>query len=140
MDLGRPRRHSACPFNLGRKLGGLVVVGEPFWRRIPSPEHLEASALNRSRFDTHDGNARTGLGLGLGLLHAIVSSRDDWDRYVGYQWLAAERYASRNQDDPDVPELMARTRQARDHYLQWGRDEILGRRHFLKDPHGSVGG
>jgi hypothetical protein len=106
------------------KPDGLVVVGEPFWRSAPSPEHLEAAELTESSFGTHLGNVQTGLGLGLRLLHTIVSSEDDWDRYEGYQWCAAERYSRRNPNDPDLPELMAKMRETRDHYLRWGRDEI----------------
>ena len=106
------------------KPDGLVVVGEPFWRTTPSPEHLEAAELTESSFGTHLGNAQTGLGLGLSLLHTIVSSEDDWDRYEGYQWCAAERHSQRNPNDPDLPELMAKMRKARDHYLRWGRNEI----------------
>jgi len=106
------------------KPGGLVVVGEPFWRSVPSLKHLEAAELTESSFGTHLGNAQTGLGLGLGLLHTIVSSEDDWDRYEGYQWYAAEKYSILNPSDPDVPELMAKMRKTRNHYLQWGRNEI----------------
>ena len=117
------------------KPGGLVVVGEPFWRSAPSRDHLEAAELTASSFTTHLGNSQTGLGLGLGLLHTIVSSEDDWDRYESYQWYAAERYSRRNPGDPDVPELMAKVRKARDRYLQWGRKEIGWSVYlFLKDP------
>jgi hypothetical protein len=71
----------------------------------------------------------------LGLLHTIVSSEDDWDRYQGHQWYAAENYSRRNPGDPDVPELMANMRKTRDHYLQWGRNEIGWAVYlFVKDP------
>lgn len=104
--------------------GGLIVVGEPFWKRGPSPEHLDASSLTEESFDTHFGNIRTALRFGFALLHTIVSNRDDWDRYEGYQWHAAEAYAKRNAADPDVPEILEGIRGARDRYLQWGRNEI----------------
>ncbi len=117
------------------KPGGMVVVGEPFWRSAPSLHHLEAAQLTASSFSTHLGNAQTGLEMGLGLLHTIVSSEDDWDRYEGYQWYAAEKYSIRNPTDPDVPELMENMRKTRNHYLQWGRDEIGWAIYlFRKDP------
>jgi hypothetical protein len=113
----------------------VIVVGEPFWRSAPSVDHLEAAELTESIFSTHLGNAQTGLGLGLGLLHTIVSSEDDWDRYEGYQWYAAEKYSRRSPEDPDTPELIARMRKFRDNYLQWGRNEIGWAIYmFLKDP------
>ena len=117
------------------KVGGLVLVGEPFWRRTPSPEHLDAAHLTASTFNTHARNVEVGLGVGLRLLHTIVSSTDDWDRYEGYQWYAAERYATQHPADPDVPELLARMRAARDQYLRWGREEIGWATYmFLKNP------
>jgi SAM-dependent methyltransferase len=106
------------------KPGGLVMVGEPFWRCAPSSEHLESARLTASSFSTHLENAETGLGLGLSLLHAIVSSEDDWDWYEGTQWYAAERHARQNPKDPDLPALLARIREGRDRYLKWGRNEI----------------
>jgi hypothetical protein len=111
------------------------VVGEPFWRNPPSRDHLEAAGLAESSFGTHLGNVQTGLRLGLGLLHTIVSSEDDWDRYEGCQWYAAEKYSKRNPDDPDVLELIKKLRDARDRYLQWGREEIGWAVYlFVKDP------
>lgn len=103
---------------------GLIVMGEPYWKCKPSPEHLAAVEMNEADFGTHRGNVETGLGLGLSLLHIVVSNDDDWDRYEGYQWRAAENWALANPDDPDLPELMAQIRSARDTYLRWGRDEF----------------
>ena len=104
--------------------GGTVLVGEPFWIREPSSEHLAAAKMQRSQFGSHVENVEVGEGTGLSFLHAIVSSHDDWDRYQGYQWDAAARYAQRNPGDPDIPELMRRMRGYRDIYLKWGRAEL----------------
>lgn len=106
------------------KPGGLVLVGEPHWRRPASAEYLAAAGIERDTFGSHESNVRAGLDAGLDFLHTIVSSHDDWDYYEGYQTNAAERYASDNPDDPDVPELLQRIRAARDRYLRWGRDEL----------------
>jgi SAM-dependent methyltransferase len=104
--------------------GGLVVIGEPFWNKSPSDGYLEATKIAPSTYGTHLGNVTTGTKSGLKSLHAIVSSHDDWDRYEGYQWYAAEEYARHNSSDPDAVEILARVRTSRNHYLQWGRDEM----------------
>jgi SAM-dependent methyltransferase len=106
------------------KPGGLIVAGEPFWRRPPSPEYLRALRTSESAFSSHVGNTEIGSALGLTLLHAVVSNHDDWDRYEGYQWRAAELYCQRRADDPDVPEIRRRMREARDSYLRWGREQL----------------
>lgn len=102
--------------------GGLVVVGEPFWRETPDPDYLAASGQTVETFGTHFSNVAAGIGLGMALLYAIVSNDDDWDRYQGLQWRAAERYASEHADDPDAPEILAWQRTKRDLYLRWERN------------------
>jgi hypothetical protein len=104
--------------------GGWVVVGEPYWMREPPGEYLAALETGRESFGTHAGNAETGARLGLELVHAFVSSGDDWDRYEGLQWYAAAEYARSHPDDPDLPELLERVSRDRTSYLRWGRDTL----------------
>jgi hypothetical protein len=104
--------------------GGWVIAGEPYWRQEPSEEYLQASGITREAFGTHAGNAEAGERLGLALVHTLVSSQDDWDRYEGLQWYAADEYVRSHPDDPDVPELMQRVAQGRSAYLRWGRDIV----------------
>lgn len=102
--------------------GGLVLAGEPFWRREPEAAYLQAAGLGRDEFATHAGNVQIGCDQGLTPLYSMVSGEDDWDRYEALQWQAAERYAAAHGEDPDVPEILARQHRARDAYLRWGRD------------------
>ena len=104
--------------------GGLIVVGEPYWRRVPTADFLAASGHDLTSFDTHAGNVAAGTGLGLTFLYALVSSEDDWDRYEGLQWRAAERYAREHSDDPDAVTILTRQRESRDIYLRWQRDTL----------------
>lgn len=106
------------------RAGGLIVVGEPYWRQKPDPAYLEMVGFSREMFGSHYENVTSGLELGLSLLHAIVSSEDDWDVYEGLQWFASEQYALNNPDDHDVPELLSRQRQQQREYLQFGRDTL----------------
>jgi SAM-dependent methyltransferase len=102
--------------------GGLVLVGEPFWMTDPDPEYLKLTGEDPDLCGSHDGNVAVGEDVGLSLLYTLVSDPDDWDRYEGLQWQAAERYAARNPDDPDVEALLRSARRQRDAYLRWGRD------------------
>ncbi len=101
---------------------GWVLVGEPFWRKEPPQEYLDAAGIRREDSSTHHGNVRVGEEVGLIFAYTVVSSRDDWDRYEGLQWYAAGEYARRRPDDPDVGEILARCTRSRDTYLRWGRD------------------
>ncbi len=102
--------------------GSWVVVGEPYWRREPTAEYLKAIGEKRSTYGTHYENARVGAELGLKLLYTLVSNQDDWDRYEGLQWYAAEKWASGHPDDPDVEEILKRVREDKENYLRWGRE------------------
>ena len=102
--------------------GGWVIVGEPYWRREPEAEHLEAIGEKRSAYGTHYENMKVGRALGLNLVYTLVSNRDDWDRYEGLQWYAADAWARENPDDADVEEILKRVRENRENYLKWGRD------------------
>jgi SAM-dependent methyltransferase len=104
------------------KPGGLVLAGEPFWRIPPDPEYLELIEQEAGAFGSHSSNVEAGLDLGLTFLYSIVSSEDDWDRYQGLGWQAAERYAATHPDDPDAEALLDTMRRNRDAYMRWGRD------------------
>jgi len=102
--------------------GGLVLVGEPFWMSDPDPEYLKLTGVDPNLWGSHAGNVTIGEEAGLILLYALAANRDDWDRYEGLQWQAAERYAADHPDDPDVEALLRSTRRSRDAYLRWGRN------------------
>lgn len=121
-----------CSFT---KPGGLVVVGEPHWLKEPAPEYLASTGLEHGTFSTHRGNVDAGLDRGLGFLYTIVATHDDWDRYEGLQFDAAERYAVAHPDDPDVPAILGGIRKRREEYLNWGRDSLGWAVYlFMKDP------
>lgn len=103
---------------------GWVIVGEPYWLQEPPEEYLAASGFTKDAFGTHHGNAEAGALCGLELVHTLVSSKDDWDRYEGLQWYATAEYAREHADDTDLPELLERVERAKNIYLRWGRDTL----------------
>ena len=123
MDLGRSSGH---PRALRRAVrpGGLVLVGEPHWIHDPDPAYLAQAGLAVAEFADLAGNVAIGADEGLTLLYALPSRVEDFDRYELLQLRAAERYALTHADDPDVPELLERTRRGVDAYLRWGRDTL----------------
>lgn len=106
------------------KPGGWVIVGEPYWLQEPSRDYLEASGMARDNFGSHFSNAEAGEQLGLDLVNAIVSNKDDWDTYEGLQWFSTSEYTRKHPDDPDLEELLERVEKARTTYLRWGRDTL----------------
>jgi SAM-dependent methyltransferase len=103
---------------------GWVIAGEPYWLQEPPEEYLRACGLTRDAFGSHADNVAAGECRGLDLVHTLVSSQDDWDRYEGLQWYAAAEYARAHPDDPDLAELFERVAKGKSAYLRWGRDTV----------------
>jgi len=106
------------------RTGGIILIGEPYWRQEPEREYLEAIEVTQSDFGTHYQNVEVGQEYGLEAVYTLVSSQDDRDRYEGLQWYAAETWASDHRDDPDVETVLKRVRESKTAYLRWGRETL----------------
>jgi SAM-dependent methyltransferase len=102
--------------------GGHVVVGEPFWRRLPLPD--DYSERNEP-FTTLEGTVTIMESGGLRVVSVIASSEDDFDLYETLHWRAVEEWLAENADDPDADDIRARHEQYKATYLRYGR-EYLG--------------
>ena len=101
--------------------GGHVVIGEPFWRRLPLPKDYED---RHEPWTTLEGTIRIFETSGVPLVSVIASSEDDWDRYETLHWQAVERWLAANPGDADAPEIRARHERAKWNYLRHQRDYL----------------
>jgi SAM-dependent methyltransferase len=106
------------------RAGGVVVVGEPFWKKRPAAAYLRAIGARAQDFSTLRGNIRIAKRLGLELSLMAESTPREWDFYEGLQWNAALRFAAGHPRDKDAPALLTRARADREAYLRWGRDTL----------------
>ncbi|MEQ4722892.1 class I SAM-dependent methyltransferase [Nonomuraea sp. B19D2] len=90
--------------------GGMMLIGEPFWRaEPPSQEAVEACRV-RSR---DDHNTLPGLielfhGLGYDVVEMVLADEDSWDRYRAAQWLNVRTWLDANPGDDELaPEFRA---------------------------------
>jgi ubiquinone/menaquinone biosynthesis C-methylase UbiE len=104
--------------------GGVVLVGEGFWRRVPKPEYLTALGSSADEFREHASNIAEGTAAALVPLYAAVSSDDEWDHYEGLYARAVERYVHAHPEDPDAGAMRERIRAWRHAYLKWGRETL----------------
>ena len=102
--------------------GGYVVVGEPFWRRLPLPDEYEDRS---DPWTTLEGTVVIFETSGLPVVSVIASSEDDWDRYETLHWQAVERWLESNPTDRDAAEIKARHERHKRTYLRHGR-ELVG--------------
>jgi SAM-dependent methyltransferase len=103
--------------------GGFVVVGEPYWKRWPLPDVVDADW--RKEFETLPRTAERFSDRGLVPVTLIEASLDDWDRYETLKWLTGEAWLTEHPDDPDADEISKELHASRDEYLHWQRD-LLG--------------
>ncbi len=102
--------------------GGHVVVGEPFWRKLPLPgDYAERDEPFTTLGDTV-AIMETGA---LSVVSVIASSEDDFDRYETLHWRAVEEWLAENADDPDAGDIRSRHEGYKQTYLRHGR-EYLG--------------
>ena len=116
--------------------GGMLLVGEPYWRRIPRDEET-ARACEAERiadFLLLPELLEQFGALGYDVVEMVLADEDSWDRYTASQWLNMRRWLDQNPDDelaPTVREELTTgparyTRYQREH-LGWGVFALMQR-------------
>lgn len=87
--------------------GGMLLIGEPFWRADPpDQETVEGcQAASRDTFCSLAGLVASFGELGCDLVEMVLADEDDWDRYAAAQWLNLRRFLDANPDDPMADEI-----------------------------------
>ncbi|MEU0297994.1 class I SAM-dependent methyltransferase [Streptomyces sp. NPDC006175] len=123
---------------LGRSLrpGGLMLIGEPYWRQAPPTQDVVEGCHAGSRADfrmlpeliEHFGD------LGYDVVEMVLADQDNWDRYQAAQWLNLRHWLEQNPDDELAAELRTElaTEPARyvrytREYLGWGVFALMSR-------------
>ena len=106
--------------------GGLVLLGDGYWRRTPGDVYL--AALGATIDDLLDWQATLAIGPphGLTLVRALPSSVEQWDRYEATWAANGERYAARHPGEPSLVEFLGWIRNGRRRYTELGGRDTLG--------------
>jgi SAM-dependent methyltransferase len=116
--------------------GGLMLIGEPYWRREPPDEAtVEAChAVSSDQFRPLPELVEQFGELGCDVVEMVLADQDSWDRYVAPQWLNIRRWLDVNPDDELAEKLRAElTTGPADHvryrreYLGWGVFALMDR-------------
>ncbi len=89
--------------------GGLVLVGEPYWRITPPSDEVAAMCHAQSIADflPLPGLLAQFAGLGYDVVEMVLADQDGWDRYEAAKWLSMRRWLDANPDDAFAPEVRA---------------------------------
>jgi SAM-dependent methyltransferase len=107
--------------------GGLMLIGEPFWRaEPPTQEAIEGChARSRDEFDTLPGLVLGFADLGYDLVEMVLADEDSWDRYHAAQWLNLRTFLDTSPDDELAPQVRAELTRAPLDHVRYARD-LLG--------------
>ena len=109
------------------RAGGIILVGEPFWRQLPSTEEVAKGCLANSIADfltLPELLAAFGR-LGYDVVEMVLADQDGWDRYEAAKWLTMRRWLEANPDDELADEVRAQLSSEPERYAAYTR-EYLG--------------
>ncbi len=116
--------------------GGIILIGEPYWRRLPPTEDVAKGCLANSVSDFLELPELLASfdRLGYDVVEMVLANQDGWDRYEAAKWLTMRRWLDANPTDELAEEVRAMlmsepkryttfTRQ----YLGWGVYALMAR-------------
>jgi SAM-dependent methyltransferase len=116
--------------------GGLILIGEPYWRQLPPTAEVAKGCLagSISDFLTLPELLASFGRLDYDVVEMVLADQDSWDRYEAAKWLTMRRWLEANPDDAFAPEVRAKltlepkryaayTRE----YLGWGVFALMAR-------------
>ena len=83
------------------RTGGIILIGEPYWLRLPPTEEVAKACLADSISDflvLPELLASFG-DLDYDVVEMVLADQDGWDRYEAAKWLTMRRWLEANPDD-----------------------------------------
>lgn len=116
--------------------GGIMLVGEPYWRRDPPDQAAVEGCYAQSKSDwlpLPELVERFGE-IGCDVVEMVLANQDSWDRYTAPQWMNIHRWLQDNPGDGLAAELREELRTAplqhvryQREYLGWGAFALVDR-------------
>jgi SAM-dependent methyltransferase len=107
--------------------GGIILIGEPFWRQLPPTEDVARGcrAGSISDFLLLPGLLASFGRLGYDVVEMVLADQDGWDRYEAAKWLTMRRWLEDNPDDEFAKDVRAELTTEPERYAAYTR-EYLG--------------
>ncbi len=107
--------------------GGMILIGEPYWLRLPPTEEIARGCLagSISDFRTLSGLLATFRTLDYDVVEMVLANPDGWDRYEAAKWLTMRRWLDANPDDELAEDIRAKLSTEPERYATYTR-EYLG--------------
>ncbi len=107
--------------------GGIILIGEPYWRHLTPTEAVARGCLAHSSSDflILPELLVSFRDLGCDIVEMMLAGQDDWDRYEAAKWLTMRRWLEVNPDDEIAKEVRAKLTSEPERYTAYTR-EYLG--------------
>ena len=107
--------------------GGIILIGEPYWRQLPPTEDVAKGCLANSISDylMLPGLLASFGRLGYDVVEMVLADQEGWDRYEAAKWLTMRRWLEANPDDELAEHVRARLSSEPERYAAYTR-EYLG--------------
>jgi SAM-dependent methyltransferase len=109
------------------RTGGIILIGEPYWRQLPPTEEVAKGCHAGSIADfltLPDLLASFGE-LDYDVVEMVLADQNGWDRYEAAKWLTMRRWLEANPDDDFAGEVRAQLNSEPKRYAMYTR-EYLG--------------
>jgi len=107
--------------------GGILLIGEPYWLRLPETEDIArgCGAGSIADFLTLPGLVASFGELGYDVVEMVLAGQEGWDRYEAAKWLTMRRWLDGNPGDDFAGEVRSRLTAEPERYVAYTR-EFLG--------------
>ena len=111
---------SLCP-------GGIILIGEPYWRQLPPTEDVArgCGAHSAGDFLMLPELLASFDDLNYDVVEMVLADQEGWDRYEAAKWLTMRRWLEANPDDDFVKDVRAHLTSEPKRYAAYTR-EYLG--------------
>jgi SAM-dependent methyltransferase len=91
------------------RTGGILLIGEPYWRQVPPTEDVAKGCLAGSiaEFLTLPELLASFGQLGYDVVEMVLADQDGWDRYEAAKWLTMRRWLEANPEDEFAKDVRA---------------------------------
>ncbi len=107
--------------------GGIILIGEPYWRQLPPTEDIakECHAGSISDFLLLPKLIASFGHFGYDIAEMVLADQDSWDRYEAAKWLTMRRWLEDNPNDEFAKDVRAELTREPERYAAFTR-EYLG--------------
>jgi SAM-dependent methyltransferase len=108
------------------RTGGIILIGEPYWRQLPPTEEVAKGCLATSRGDFLVLPELLAFfdGLGYDVVEMVLADQDGWDRYEAAKWLTMKKWLAVNPTDEMAAEVRSQLTTEPKRYATYTRDYL----------------